>query len=325
MKRLFEKYEFFVVYFLFMSLFSLLIVYHVYFHDKTFEDILFKDSSLVAFLISLHGALFWGILLFQLDKFKKEPFDVYFFHLVVPAVFLSYFVGFFLDFQMEKLFGKESAFLAVGFIEEGVKMFAVLLFVYKSKYFDEPMDGLFYGGMAAISFSFCENFFYNMEIMNTSYALKDEYLYLFGRFVSTFVHIVVSAVWGYELGKYKLGMTTKNRVALAFLFAALFHSLYDLALYYEKEYISFIIMIFLILFFLFSISYFNRISPYNRSYLFECESCHYHVRENSNICPRCKKVFVKVTNRHQLYCSRCNNRVSRSQKVCESCGFELKK
>jgi len=324
MRKFFIKYEFFILYIMFMLVIGAEVGYFAYTKDKSLSDIFIKDEFMVAFLLAFNTSVFWGLILHRVDRFEKEPFDEYFLKLIVPALFLSYFVAGFLDYQMMTLFGKESAYLAVGFIEEGVKMISVLLFVYKSKYFNEPMDGLFYGGIAAVTFSFVENIFYNIDIMKDTYDLKDEYIYLFGRFVSTFGHVTLAGVWGYELGKYKFGKSTKTRVGAAFLFGALFHSFYDLAILYEKEYISLVITIFLILFFMFAVFYFNRISPFNRSYLFECDSCHYHVRENSEICPRCGKVFVKALKSYQLYCSRCNNPVSKTDQVCKSCGFELK-
>ena len=111
--------------------------------------------------------------------------------------------------------------LLVGVPEEGAKLLATV-YATRRREFDEPVDGVVYGVVAALGFAAAENIVY-FASGRVSATL------VVGRaFTAIPVHVFLSGLWGYALGA-KL-VDKKYRILPWFLAAALLHGGYDAAM-----------------------------------------------------------------------------------------------
>jgi protease PrsW len=112
----------------------------------------------------------------------------------------------------------------VAFIEELAKFVAVRVLAYRSKRFDETMDGVIFGIAAGLGFAAAENIFY---VFHYGGAVA-----LFRAFVSVPGHAFYGAVMGYYLGQAKINKKPWLAVwglALAILLHAVFDTVAQLA------------------------------------------------------------------------------------------------
>jgi RsiW-degrading membrane proteinase PrsW (M82 family) len=108
--------------------------------------------------------------------------------------------------------------LGVGLVEELMKFISVRIYPYRSKQFDEPMDGIVFGVAAALGFATVENILYVSE--------GGIWTAVFRALVSVPAHAFYGAILGFYLGEAKI----RGRPLLALnglLFAALLHGLFD--------------------------------------------------------------------------------------------------
>jgi RsiW-degrading membrane proteinase PrsW (M82 family) len=114
-------------------------------------------------IVSFITAIIWLLFIYKLDKYDKEPLKL------ILKVFLGgvvfSFLALYVNSYVSTHYGMIKALMLVGFIEEFVKFLPVFLIAYNSKYFDEPLDGLFYAGVSALGFAFMENITYNKIIL----------------------------------------------------------------------------------------------------------------------------------------------------------------
>ena len=87
------------------------------------------------------------------------------------------------------------SFVVAGVTEELFKFLAVRMTIYRSPYFDEPIDGLVYSSAAALGFASLENIGYLL-----SYGWQTA---LIRAPITTLAHVVFSAMWGYPLADRK--------------------------------------------------------------------------------------------------------------------------
>jgi RsiW-degrading membrane proteinase PrsW (M82 family) len=112
------------------------------------------------------------------------------------------------------------ALLAIGTIEEAVKLIPFLAIVIRFRAFNEPIDGIIYSSFIALGFAAAENIQY-LQFLTGPEALARG-------FVSPVVHIVFASIWGYYIGRVWLcrrSVTATVFVALAI--TAMLHGLYD--------------------------------------------------------------------------------------------------
>jgi len=271
---------------------------------------------LVSTIFSSIAAVIWLFFIYRLDEYEKEPFGL------IVKVFLGgivfSFVALFLNTVVEKSFGLGYGLITVGFIEEAVKIVPVLLIAYKSRYFNEPMDGLFYAGVASLGFGFMENIIYNQNII-THFQDKSLSFLLF-RGTIPFVHVLLASFWGYALGLYKQKVYDGKKLFFAYLLSSVIHSSYDLLVTFSTIF-SFVIIILLVLF-THRIKYLNRISPLNDKYLIECKKCSKKILSNSIFCQNCGYKITYLSN-YKIFCKNCQKQVMRKWRFCQSCGVKM--
>ncbi len=112
--------------------------------------------------------------------------------------------------------------LLVGVIEEATKALPIALYIYKKPYFNEITDGIFYFGIAGITFSTIETIFYTLD-GGTGIGV--------GRLIITpFLHTGLSMWFGYTLIRYKLGVGSLYMIIVAFISSMLLHGLYNVGM-----------------------------------------------------------------------------------------------
>jgi RsiW-degrading membrane proteinase PrsW (M82 family) len=110
-------------------------------------------------------------------------------------------------------------FCVVAPVREGSKVAAAWP-AFRSKYFDEPYDGIVYAGAAALGFAACEN----------AVVLREHptgFIWLARTLVALPAHLFFASVWGYSLGRSKHGSKLPSNIfPLAWVVATLGHALY---------------------------------------------------------------------------------------------------
>ena len=116
------------------------------------------------------------------------------------------------------------AFIVVGFSEELAKYLFLRLYVYNSKHFDEPYDGIVYAVMISLGFAALENILYVMQGgVSTAIARM---------FTAVPAHTTFAVLMGFWMGKAKMeNKPYLNWVGLAA--AVFFHGAYDFFLLQE--------------------------------------------------------------------------------------------
>jgi len=179
---------------------------------------------ILALVFSILVALFWLSRFRKMDKYEKEP---------ERLIFLTFFAGALATVPsviLENLFHPESgmpspllgavllSYLWVAIVEEFSKFFAVRLTVYRSKQFNEIMDGMIYMISSSLGFAATENIGYMLGFGFSTGILRAILSYL--------GHISFSAILGYYMGKARIE-GKKHWLWVGIFFALLLHWLYD--------------------------------------------------------------------------------------------------
>jgi RsiW-degrading membrane proteinase PrsW (M82 family) len=113
----------------------------------------------------------------------------------------------------------------VALVEELFKLLPVLVFVYRHREFNEPMDGIVYMVACALGFATVENALYALH--------GGGRLLLLRAFTSTLAHVGFSGLLGYKLGVAKFRPRGGGWLVLrAFAAVVALHGVYDLLLAY---------------------------------------------------------------------------------------------
>ncbi|MCK6461685.1 MAG: PrsW family glutamic-type intramembrane protease [Planctomycetes bacterium] len=106
-------------------------------------------------------------------------------------------------------------FIRVGLVEELMKLLPFLVFIYRHREFDEPMDGIVYAVAVALGFATVENALYA-----TAYGGD---ILVYRAFTSTLAHVAFTGLWGYAFG-------LRARRVRGFAAGVALHGAYDLLL-----------------------------------------------------------------------------------------------
>jgi protease PrsW len=176
-------------------------------------------------ILGFAPGLYWLWYFYRRDELEPEPKK-----LVVRAYLLGILsAGLVLLIQRPmKLRYFSSAVIAAPIIEEFCKFLMVLLFFYRNKNFNEPMDGIVYASAVALGFASIENGLYLFRAhINSSFMLSNTIL--IRAFLSVPAHALFSSAWGYALAKYKFSKKKNVGVVLVgLLIAMLLHASFNL-------------------------------------------------------------------------------------------------
>jgi len=181
-------------------------------------------SVIFAVVFSFLVALLWLRWFRKKDKYEKEPERLIFLAFLagalatVPSVLLESLFRLHDQGSTVVLRNLFLSFFWVGIVEEFFKYLAVRVTVYRSKEFNEVMDGMIYMVSAALGFAATEN---------VGYMLGFGYAVGFSRAILSYLaHISFSAILGYYMGRAKIE-GRKNLIWVGFALAISLHWLYD--------------------------------------------------------------------------------------------------
>ncbi len=121
------------------------------------------------------------------------------------------------------------SFIVAGVTEELGKFLVVRLFIYKSPYFDDSTDGIIYASAVALGFATLENIGYTFTYGWQVILVRGP--------ISTFSHVLFSAIWGYPLALRKIGYPKATRcIWLGLIGAMLAHGFFDFLLFTQTWY-----------------------------------------------------------------------------------------
>ncbi|MBR9861124.1 PrsW family intramembrane metalloprotease [bacterium] len=159
-----------------------------------------------------------------LDRFNKEPIKMLLMTFVfgvlsiIPAVLMEQYGMSVLGPTNSLVKDWIEAFIVIAFAEELAKYLFLRIFVFKSRHFDEPFDGIIYALMISMGFAGLENILYVIEGgVNVAIVRM---------FTAVPAHATFAVLMGYWVGRAK--MENKPFLNWLGLFSAiLFHGLYD--------------------------------------------------------------------------------------------------
>jgi protease PrsW len=194
--------------------------------------------------VGLAPGLFWLWYFYSRDKYEPEPLSLIarmFFLGMVAAVIAFFLENWLISFVTGILF----VALAVPVIEEVLKFSMVVLFVYRDKEFDEPMDGIVYATATALGFATLENIIYVLDLPTISSLFVTGSL---RAILSVPAHALFAVIWGYALGvaKFMPEGSRKGTVILGGLLLAIgVHGVFNFML--EQQYTGLAILLLLAL------------------------------------------------------------------------------
>ena len=183
------------------------------------------------FIITLLPLWFWLEFLLKEDP-HPEPSS--FIILSIVLGILSAILSYYAEYKIYSLtndFNSLYYFLSA-FAEEFLKFIVIFLFIFPTKYFDEPVDAMIYMGFSAIGFSFLETFSYLCNSFIEALGSPNIYAYITAIsilrfFGANFLHLLASVIIGFGYG-----ITIKVRRIFPFIFSficsSFLHFIYNL-------------------------------------------------------------------------------------------------
>ena len=127
----------------------------------------------------------------------------------------------------ERCWNAVYCFLIAGPLEEGTKVLAALLFVYRWREFDEPLDGFVYAAAIALGFASLENFHADADTSWPQQLARTAALPI--------THVLFSSIWGFGIGYARFCLPRSSRRTLwqmgSVALGMFVHGLYDFLLY----------------------------------------------------------------------------------------------
>lgn len=173
-------------------------------------------------LLSILPGLFWVWYFARQDR-EREPL-----HMLLRTFFagaLSVLPAVLLEMPLRSILSTGDrifvllALLAVGFVEEGVKLLAAYRAAFISPHFNEAVDGIIYAITAALGFAATENLFYTVRFGAQVAVVRSV--------VTSLAHASFAGVYGVAAGRVHMGLGSKKNIFVSFIIAALLHSFYD--------------------------------------------------------------------------------------------------
>ena len=208
--------------------------------------------------------------------------------------------------------------LVVGPVEEASKFAACWFGARRSKYFEEPMDGIVHGVAAALGFATLENIVYMLSFGEAVILIRGP--------LSTAAHVVFASVWAYALGRYILrpSITSVAAMLLALGVAAALHGLFNVTASLHPLLGLPLVAIgvyFGIRWTLRRLDWAQEVSPYRlrrNAPLLACDECSGLNRVDANFCTSCGR---RVRRRGlPLICGQCRTENRPTASFCTACG-----
>jgi RsiW-degrading membrane proteinase PrsW (M82 family)/DNA-directed RNA polymerase subunit RPC12/RpoP len=291
---------------------------------------------LIVVVLAFAPGVFWLWLVYRGDRYRPEPRSLvvrtFLWGMVVaiPVATLESFLiwlanpdTFFSgdDVPLSLATAAYMSFVVAGLTEELGKYVVVRRTVYRSPYFDEPMDGLVYSSAAALGFASLENFGYLLSFGWELILIRGPY--------STLAHVLFAAMWGYPLGLSKIREGgTRRWVWFGLIGSMIAHGLFDFFLFTGDMYSLLSIPVFLGSVVLFIIMWrrARQLSPFKAmvgELLVACPQCSEQVPYYARFCTRCGQPLAIAKQNGPVFCGKCGTALNKEAAFCTSCGSRL--
>ena len=217
--------------------------------------------------ISLAPVAIIGLYVYLRDKYEKEPviclLKALFIGIliVLPIVLIENITGEFTDNFQGFFKPVYNGFFVAAFTEEGFKFLAFLLFIWKSRDFNEKFDGIVYAVYISLGFAAVENIFY---VYRGGYEVG-----MLRALTAVPAHALFATVMGYHFANAKFYPLKRNsEMMLAFLVPFIWHGLYDTLLMSKKE---ILLLVFIPLFILYWFIALKRMKELSASSIFRTD------------------------------------------------------
>ncbi|MBN1241277.1 MAG: PrsW family intramembrane metalloprotease [Spirochaetales bacterium] len=189
-----------------------------------------RDFLFNIVLAALPAAALIGWAIFR-DRERPEPVGAllkavaFGFIATLPAIFIEPFAdlpSYRLPWPLDAAW---RAFVVAALVEEGLKFALVRLWIFRSKAFDEVMDGIVYTMCVSLGFAFVEN---------ALYGYADRWILLLRAFTAVPMHAAASGLMGWRLGLARIDrdpVIARRHAAAGLAVAVLVHGLYDFAVF----------------------------------------------------------------------------------------------
>jgi len=163
------------------------------------------------FIIAVIPAIIIITGIYLSDRHDREPFKVLFFTyvlgalMVIPSIIVEEILIRFNIFP-SVLGAFFNAFIVAGFTEEYFKRWAILKYSYKTKFFNEKLDGIVYGVFAAMGFATIENIIYVVYRYT-----NNPFIGLYRGIFSVPAHAVFGITMGYYLSLARFDLDLKRK------------------------------------------------------------------------------------------------------------------
>lgn len=187
------------------------------------------------FIVAITPAIVIVLGLYLSDRYDREPFKILLLTYIlgalsaIPIIIVEEFLLMInLFFRTELLYAFYTSFIVAGLTEEYFKRLVVLKFPYKTKYFNERLDGIVYSVFASMGFATVENIIYVVF----RYA-NNPHVGLYRGVFSVPAHAVFAITMGYylSLAKYNTDeRDTKINLRRSFYMPMLLHGTFNFIL-----------------------------------------------------------------------------------------------
>lgn len=189
------------------------------------------------------------LIFYKVDRFNREPVKLllllYVMGMVsvIPILLMEFILDSMNIFRLfdTDLMNLYDALIVAGFTEELYKWIIVLIFAFKSKEFDEYLDGIIYCVFVSLGFATIENIIYVLE---GSY-----YVAVLRAILSVPAHMLFGVTMGFylSLSKFSVKKSKRNRfMALSLMVPILLHGFYDYILMSRYEFFILLLLPFML-------------------------------------------------------------------------------
>lgn len=182
-------------------------------------------------LISLAPVFIIAGYIYFRDKYEKEPWRVLIRALIIgvaitlPVILLERLLSLYLPYNHMSA-AAYSAFIVASFSEESLKYLGFMLFIWKSRHFNEKFDGIVYAVFISLGFALVENILY---VMDGGVSVG-----LIRSLTAVPAHALFGILMGFYFGMAKFFPAKRtNYLLLAWSLPWLFHGFYDFCLMSE--------------------------------------------------------------------------------------------
>ncbi|MCR5190919.1 MAG: PrsW family intramembrane metalloprotease [Bacteroidales bacterium] len=188
------------------------------------------DSNMVLWVLALLPVLVLAVFVYVMDRYEKEPLRMLlkaFFcgvFAVVVVIPLEYFFSAFAP-SGAVLHGIYEGFVVAGFSEELCKLLVFMLFIWRSRHFNEYFDGIVYAVYVGLGFACLENVGY---VFQSGLFQESLVTGVTRALLSVPAHFLFAVAMGYYLSKAKFDVANRASSLLKALFyPLLLHGTFD--------------------------------------------------------------------------------------------------